>query len=271
MQELTGPRVNAANRYMYRQCDLDDALFARSNRIIAKALEGGRHLTRAELGAILAEAGIVATGVRLAYIVIRAELDAIVCSGPRRGKQFTYALLDERAPRARSLKRDAALAELTRRYFISHGPATIRDFVWWSGLTAADAKAGIAAAGSALAHASINDQSYWFAASPPPLPEPTPAAFLLPTYDEFLVGYIGFDATRRGGRDNREDSVFDSTVVHGGKVVGKWKPSVKQGAMHLNVTLFVPLTNELKQSVNAAALRFGEYLGMPVVLGSLTP
>lgn len=264
MQELTGPRVNAANGYMYRQHELDDGLFARSNAIIARALEGGRHLTRAELGAVLGQAGIVAGGVRLAYIVMRAELDAIVCSGPRRGKQFTYALLDERAPHARSLPREAALAELTRRYFIAHGPATIRDFVWWSGLTAADARAGVEMAGDALAHELIDGQGYWFAASPSPVAKPSRDAFLLPTYDEFLVGYVGFDAARRAGRDPGESTVFSSTVVIGGQVVGRWKPIVTKASMKLSLTLFAPPTGAEEEAIAAAARRYAAFLGMPV-------
>ena len=76
------------------------------------------------------------TGMRLAHLAMYAELEGVICSGPTRGSQFTYALLAERAPDARRLTRDEALGELSRRFFRSHGPATIRDFVWWSGLTA---------------------------------------------------------------------------------------------------------------------------------------
>ena len=180
--ELTAPRVNQANAYMYRKLELDDALFRRSNAAIARALEGGRHLTRAELASVLAQAGIVAEGMRLGYIVHRAELDAIVCSGPRRGKQFTYALLDERAPQARRLARDEALAELTGRYFTSHGPATADDFAWWSGLTKADVKAGLEMVATQLIHKVIDSKSYWFSASTPPPRKSSHQAFLLPTY-----------------------------------------------------------------------------------------
>src|SRR5205814_5605181 len=96
-----------------------------------------------ELATVLRRARIPADGVQLAYLMIRAELDGVICSGPRRGKQFTYALIDERAPHARTLGREEALAELTRRYVSSHGPATLRDYVWWSGLTVRDAKIGL--------------------------------------------------------------------------------------------------------------------------------
>ncbi len=135
--KATAPRVNTLNAYYNRQHKLDTKLFAKSNSIIAKALEGGAHLTRSELAAVLTRGGIRAAGNRLAYIVMRAELDAIVCSGAMRGKQHTYALLDERIPHGKTLDREEALAELARRYFTSRGPATLNDFARWSSLTAA--------------------------------------------------------------------------------------------------------------------------------------
>src|SRR6185503_5208433 len=143
MLELTAPRVLAAIAYMDRQLGLDKAIIKRSNAILAKALQGGNQLTRAELGSILQRSRVNTDDLRLGHLLSHAEVDGIICSGGRRGKQFTYALIDERAPRARTLKRDEALAELTRRYFVSHGPATVQDFVWWSGLTTADARNGL--------------------------------------------------------------------------------------------------------------------------------
>ena len=229
--ELTAPRIKATIAYYDRQHGLDDALYARCNEIIARALEGGKHLTRAELGTALAESGIVVEGQRLAHVIFHAELDAVVCSGPRRGKQFTYALLAERAPTARTLPREEALAELTRRYFASHGPATARDFAWWSGLTMADTRAGLKMVGADLSHEEIAGQNYWFPASRSPAVEPSETAFLLPTYDEFLVGYQGFGAALTGGRGNGERTTFSATVVIGGKVVGNWRRTITRGVV----------------------------------------
>ena len=268
MLELTAPRVRAVMASADRRLELDDALFARSNTAIAKALEGGRQLTRAELGAALAEAGIAATGQRLGHIVMRAELDAVVCSGALRGKQFTYALLDERAPHARRLPRDEALAELTRRYFTAHGPATVRDFVWWSGLTVADTKAGLAMAGSELTSEVIDGETYWFAASTPPAADASRMAFLLPTFDEFLVGYAGFDASRRGGRDSGAHLVFESTIVLGGRVAGSWRRTLKHGSVVIDVAPFAPLDRAESETLDAAARRFGDFMGMMLELAT---
>jgi len=147
--QLTAPRVNLRAGPNYRKFELDTAVFKRSNKIFAKALEGGKHLTRPALKSMLDADGIDVTDpVRLAHVLLRAELDGVICSGPRIGKQFTYALLEERAPASKILDRDEALVELTQRYFRSHGPATLQDFVWWSGLTVEDARRGMAQVGT---------------------------------------------------------------------------------------------------------------------------
>src|SRR5690348_9775195 len=262
--ELTAPRIKATMAYYDRQLGLDDALYARCNEIITRALEGGKHLTRAELGKALAEAGIEVEGQRLAHVILHAELDAVVCSGPRRGKQFTYALLAERAPTAKTLGRDEALAELTRRYFTSHGPATARDFAWWSGLTMADVRAGLKMVGADLIHEEIAGQTYWFPASLSPVVESSEVAFLLPTYDELLVGYTGFGAALTGGRGNGERTTFSATIVIGGQVIGNWRRTIVNGAGVVELAPFAPLTASEHEAVLAAASRFGAFLGMSV-------
>src|SRR5260221_11504732 len=130
MLALTAPRVNASNARYYRRLELDDAVFAKSNAVVTKALQGGNQLTRVELGAVLEQAGMATHDLlRLTYMVGRAELDGLICSGAKRGKQFTYALLDERAPQTKTLARDEALPELAKRYFTGYGPATLKDYV----------------------------------------------------------------------------------------------------------------------------------------------
>src|SRR5262249_31868758 len=94
--------------------------------------------------------GIDAAGQRLGQLVMHAELDGVITSGRRKGRQHTYALLAERAPKPRPLREQDAVAELALRFFSSHGPARLVDWAWWSGLTVADGRRGIAAAGSAL-------------------------------------------------------------------------------------------------------------------------
>lgn len=266
---LTAPRVNIINGTMYRQLELDEALFARSNRVIAEALAGGQYLTRVELGAVLRQAGIVAEGMRLGYIVHRAELDAVVCSGPRRGKQFTYALLDERAPQTKTLARDEALAELTRRYFTSHGPAMAQDFAWWSGLTLADVRKGLDTVKDSLVAETVGDQTYWLSPDRPVVKAPSSTAYLLPNYDEYLVSY----------RDSRpafepkyaelfmlRNVAFSHFVVVDGRVVGSWKRTFRKKTAVITLRLFEPLSEAQFQAIHAAAEGYGSFLGLPVRL-----
>jgi hypothetical protein len=263
--ELTAPRVHALNAYMYRKLELDEALLKRSGEVMAKALSGGAYLTRAELGDALKQAGIAADGMRLGYIVHYAELERLVCSGPRRGKQFTYALLDERAPQAKSLPRDEALAELVKRFFTSHGPATPKDFSWWSGLSVADARAGLEMLKGQLTQEIVNGKEYSFSASMALDVNMPSTAFLLPTYDEFLVGYSAFDQSRRGGQEGGKNLVFDSIIVSGGEIIGSWKRVFNRGNVVVEFAPFRPFTPAETEAVEAAAQHFGRFLDMPVV------
>src|SRR5216684_4448978 len=186
---LTGPRVRAGLVARYRRLELDDKVAARAETLFTAALAGGSHLTRGELGEVLSADRISPDGQRLPHLIMRAELDALIASGPRRGKQFTYALLEERVAKPRALDRDEAVAELTLRYFRSHGPAQLLDFVWWSGLRMADARAGIAIAGAALEHKVIEGRDYWFDSGAGPPKKTTTVAHLLPNYDEYTVAF----------------------------------------------------------------------------------
>ena len=141
--QLTAPRVHKTMSTYTRHQGLEKSTIVRAVAVFERALAGACHLTRAELRERLADAGSQFSSLQMGLLTMYAELEGVICSGPRRGKQFTYALLSERAPSPRRLERDEALAELSRRFFSSHGPATIRDFVWWSGLTTADAKRGL--------------------------------------------------------------------------------------------------------------------------------
>ncbi len=262
MQELSAPRVIAAGASMYRRYALDGPLLKRSLDVIARALEGGRALTRVELGKELDDAGIRAVGLRLIFIVHRAEMEALVCSGPLRGKQFTYMLLDERAPQDGRLTHDEAVAELTRRYFASRSPATAYDFSWWSGMTVGEARKAIEMLGSQLTHEEIDGLVYWRTISTPPMEDTSRKAYLLPTYDEFIIGYAGFDKVRQSNRVFESDDRFASTIMLGGKVIGRWRRSLQKTTVALQLVPFEPLSEEDKEAVLAAAHRYAEFLGL---------
>ncbi|HEU5368644.1 MAG TPA: winged helix DNA-binding domain-containing protein [Ktedonobacterales bacterium] len=268
MLALTAPRVNAANAYYYRQQGLEDTVFRRSNTVLEKALQGGKQLTRVELVSALKQAGIVTENLGFLYLLIRAELDGLICSGAPRGKQSTYALLAERAPQAKILARDEALAELTRRYFTSHGPATIQDFVWWSGLTTADVKIGLEMIKSYLLHETIDGRIYWFAEQTPPAKGLAQTAYLLPNYDEYIVGYTDrsaiFDTTHISKLDTRGNPLFQHTMLLDGRIVGAWQRAFQKGAASITFSPFTALSENERQAFAVAADQYGQFLHIPV-------
>ena len=265
MLKLTAPRVNAVSAYYFRMLELDDALFRRSTAAIAKALRGGRQLTRAELATALKHAGIDASGLRLAYLILRAELDAVICSGALRGKQFTYALLDDRVPECETLERDEALAELTRRYFTSHGPALLRDCAWWSGLTMADLKAGIEMASPHLNHETVNGKVYWFGNLGRSVRMKAPNIRLLPNYDEYLIAYkdrsTSFDASLQKQLRPNDNVLFSHIVVLNGLVIGGWRRTIKNDEVTINAKLLLRLSKAETGALRIAAERYGQFLG----------
>ncbi len=187
--ELTRDRVHMINGFMYRQEGLDRLLRDRADAILIDALKGRRSLTRSELAGALGNANIVAERFRLAYLLMSAEIDGIVCSGPRKGTEHTYSLVEDRVPTVRSLTRDEGLAELTFRYFSSHGPATVKDFGWWSSLTQTDIKRGLQLVGDRLTKGQIGDVAYWSSGEALRRRAAGPRVDLLQGYDEYIVGY----------------------------------------------------------------------------------
>ncbi len=268
---LSGPRVHAVNAHYYRKMELDDRLFSRSRAVVERTLDDGVPRTRSEIGAAFAHAGIDAKGMRLAYLAMHAELDGVICSGPRRGKQFTYALLEHRAPRARKIPRDEALATLVRRYMSSHGPATLRDLAWWSGLTLRDVTAGLEMIRSELQRQDVDGRTYWcveatpYAGARPRRPLSTPA-YLFPNYDEFLIAYKDRELARRHGTTATGPpgpDPFPHHVVLDGCVAGSWRRANTTTRVGIEVSLYGDLSRT-RARIAAAAARLGTFLGRPV-------
>lgn len=264
--ELTGPRITRGLAGRHRDLELDAKVVARANAAFAKALAGGRHLTRPELGEVLRQARISPEGQRLPHLLSHAELDGLITSGARRGKLHTYALLEERAPKARRLERVEAVAELTLRYFTSHGPAQLQDFAWWSGLTLADARKGIAVAGTALQQQAIDGKEYWFATNAGREHDAAGVAHLLPNFDEYTVAYRDRAAVMHAGRLHEPAYVLSNIVAIGGKIRGAWRRTPGRNGVSVEVHALDRFKPSESAALEAAAERFGRYLERPVHL-----
>jgi hypothetical protein len=257
---LTAPRVHALSAYYYRKHGLDAASAKRAEARLVKALSGGTHLTRDELGQVLRDGKTAPSGNHLAYIIMRAELDGLICSGRMRDKQHTYALLEERATPARKLDRDEALAKLARSYVTGHGPAQVRDLAWWSGLSMADAKRGFEASRGELEHAVIDGKTYWFGPLRPVTRRARPIAHLLPNYDELLIAFKDRSAMLDPRITPKASVLSAHFVTIDGRIVGGWRRTLGKGEVVIAAELLRPLTLSEMRSLKAAAARYARSL-----------
>ncbi|HEX6372198.1 MAG TPA: winged helix DNA-binding domain-containing protein [Longimicrobium sp.] len=266
MQALTAPRVHAQNAYYYRQTGLDDGVRQMARRLLVDALHGGNRLARGELQRVLEAAGIAAKGLGMAYILMDAELDCVICSGPLKGRQHTYALLDERVPDAPPRSRDEALAELVARYFTSRGPATAKDMRFWSSLPLADIQRGLEMAAPRLEQQEIEGRSFWSATHEPPPAVPSPRVHLLQGLDEYFVGYgesRGF-CDQSGARPSLVDrAIYNGAVILDSQLAGHWKRTLSKRAVAFHVALRAEFDDAQMQALQSAAERHGAFLGLP--------
>lgn len=265
MLKLTAPRVKMINAHIYKKSELNNDIFKLTQNLIVKTLEGGKYLTRTELKAIFEENNILTDTLRLSSIMMESELDGLICSGKRKGKQFTYALLDERVPKYKDIDREEALILLLKKYFQSHNPATLKDFSTWSGLTLTDAKKGMELIKSDFVIEKINEENYYFSNSAK-TPEITNSFILLPIYDEYVIGYKNRDAITNliAKTKSNPEVVFDNVIVVNGQIIGTWKRTVNKKSIDLKLNFFQEkdkkYLNNLEDSIN----HFSKFMNLPV-------
>jgi hypothetical protein len=269
--ELTGQSVHRRMAVYDKQLGLDAPIFRRAAKVCERVLRDNNFLMRKELGKHFAEAGLPATGWTLGHIALYLEAEAVICSGPRRGNQSTYALLGERAPPCRRLTREDALGELARRYFRSHGPATLRDFVWWSGLSTPDAKRGLELISTR--ELEVDGKRYWTIGSVRTKARHT--VHLLPVYDEYIVAYRDRDVVPQGpARVPARSSgyvQFQHALVIDGQVAGTWRAAPKGKGIELRVAPLRPLGAGEVRAVRRQAALYQRFVGTAVSLSGLEP
>ncbi len=267
MMRLSAPQISNLGAAMEREMGLDTATFNRTNDIIAKALEGGQQLTRKELAQIIEQSGIPANASRMVFIMFHAEMELVVCNGSRRGKEQTYALLDERVPPSPVLSREESLAELARRYFTSHAPATLQDFTWWSGLRIGDARTALDMIKHELVSMPLDQLTYWM---PKDLEVPSkfePSVHLLPAFDEFMVSYKERGASLDPSKTALAitgNGIFKPIVVVNGRVVGVWSRTEKKNAVVIEPQYFTEVGPVEEARIAQSAARFGKFLGKEI-------
>ena len=273
MLALSAPRIKAVLAHYDRDLGLDAAVHRRARTVLTKALRNGKELTRAELSQALTKAGVRADGTeRLARLMMHAELDAVICNGARRGKRFTYSLLDERAPTGKTLERDAALRELALRYFPTRGPATAADFAWWSGLTQGDALRAVESVGKSLDSILIGGRKYWLGPATSAKLK-SPMVRLLPSYDEYFIGFRDRSAIQArfaaAGIDHTVSGLSSNLVTIDGQAVGTWERGFKPDSVSVNVRPATNLTGAEKRAIAQEVERLASFLGVRAHLAQL--
>jgi len=263
MISLLTPRVIARSAGRYRELGLGEPDFRRARRVLTRALRGGRQLTRREAYDALEREGIPAAGQRGIHVLAHLAQQGLLCFGPRRGRQPTFVLLDEWVPPTRVPAREDALAALATRYFTSHGPATLHDFSWWSGLRVADAAAALDAAGPALVHEVRGGRRWWSAPGSLAARWRPPVAALLPPWDDYVVAYRdragALDPLARGG--GVPAPLGRSLIVIDGRVRGSWRRTLGAARVRVDLEPWDRLGAGERRAVEAGAARYARFLG----------
>jgi len=268
MLRLAAPRVLRQGKTRLAQLGLDEDTLSRCRNVIHNALKSGGVISRPALLQLLEEAGISTAGQRGYHILWTSAYQGLICFGPRQGKQQTFVLLDEWVTDSRELSFEESRAELARRYFASHGPATVQDFAWWTGMTLTDAGKGLEAVKSSFASEIIEGKEYWMPQAPAADTDRNSGVHLLAGFDEFILGYKDRSAVLEPENAHLivpgNNGIFLPTLVADGKVLGTWKRSFKKQGIELTVHPFEPV-GEREGEVLQAAERYAAFIGLPLI------
>lgn len=263
--KLTAPRIKAIMKYYFSKNELDPKTLKRSKQLLEENLTGGRYQDRAALKSLLEKSGIRINGERLSLILMDAELEAIICSGPRVRKQFSYALLEERVPVQKNLSRGESLESICRGYFQSRGPATLQDFVYWSGLTVKDAIQGADSLGRSFLKENIQGKEYIFSEENIPAKMNRFGSLLLPVYDEYGMSYKDKGALHLRGRNEKKGAWGTNSFAHGlvirGRFIGTWKKSERGKPGVIETSLEEGLSPAHQKLLKSALKRYNLFFG----------
>ena len=263
MLALRAKQIKTGLATRHKELGLSEEIIRKSNEIFKNAMKGGHHLTRDEIVSELKRADIVITENRASHIMLRAEMDGVVCSGAIKNGKLTYALLEERVPRTNELTKEEALAKAAEKYFNSHGPATLQDFTWWSGLSAGDAKQALELVKQSFISETIDSQTYWFREFRARLKRYPEAVHLLPAFDEYIISYKDRRAMLSDAHFAKivsTNGIFRPVIVVNGQVVGIWKREVKKDHVVVETEFFTKPNQDTLESIKKASKPFGLFL-----------
>ena len=266
MLELTAPRIKAVTRLRDKVLGIEQSLYIKTNALLEHSLAGGKQLTSDELKVIFDKENIDTKENRFYHYMMKAELDAIVCSGAIKNKKQTYALLSDRVPVPQRFSRDESLAKLAERYFKSHGPASLKDFVWWSGLSVSDARKGLESVKDNFESVKIESETYWFDDSIADILSEKSSVYVLPAFDEYIISYKNRNAiisTEHQKKAFSSNGIFRPLIVIDGQITGIWKRTTKKNSVVIEPTFFE--SKAISNSIVEKAIQaYGNYLEKPI-------
>lgn len=269
MLALSAPRIKTALASRHKQLEINTDVVHKSHDIIVKYLTDNTQATRKELVAELEKAGFNLKDNRAAHLLMLAEMDELICSGPVRNREQTYALLENRVSHKKSMTREEALAELAKRYFTSRGPATLQDFIWWSNQTIKDARNALEMIKPSLHSLKTENETYWFPEAVTQAHHKSDAVYLLPAYDEFIICYKDRSAVLEPEYQKNvisSNGIFWPVIIINDQVKGKWKRTVQPNKVSIETELFKPLPNQIMKRIEQQAERFGGFLEKPNII-----
>lgn len=268
MLNLLTPRIISKAAGRHKNLELNNKIFTKSYKLFEKALVGGKLLKRNDMMMLLENSGITTNQQRGYHILWKAAQEKLICLGPIKEKQQTFALLDEWITSPKKLTVEESLAELTIRYFESHGPATLKDFVWWSGLKVADAGSGVKSVKDKLIEDKFNGQSYFLTDSKKYAAKNNKEVYLLPGFDEYVLGYKDRSAIIDPADKKKivpwSNGMFQSTVIINGEIAGTWKSEKKKKSITIKTKTFLKISKDQKTALKNAAEEYGNFLGAPI-------
>jgi len=263
--ELSAKQIKSAMKARNRQLELTEDVFKKSQQVMLKSLEGNRTLTRDELGVYLNNAGIKTNEQRLPHILMEAEIDGIICSGGIKAKKQTYTLLSERVPVKKKISTEEALALLAKKYFASHGPASLPDFIWWSGLPVSEARKALDMNKSDLYSATINNEVYWYTEPVSVIQPKADSVYLLPAFDEYLISYKNRNAAITADHHKKaisNNGIFWPVIVVNGQISGVWKRTLKKDKVLIELDHFRHHNKNENRLIDEAAEKYGCFSGL---------
>jgi len=268
MLDLSGPQVKRIVTSYVKKYGYDAKKLDQTNAAIQKILAGNNHLTREEIMQELSITKTPSPDHLSGPIMMYAELDGLVCNGKMKGKQMTYALLEERVPKTQGrLTQEEGLIKLALRYFESHGPATLLDFSWWSGFSPTSCKNIINAIELQLNSITIEDQKYWFKNDISTEDDFRESIHFLPAFDEILISYKSREASilpEHQPKAFTNNGIFKPIILENSKVIGTWKRTIKKDHAKIETQFFNETENHKKAILFEGIKPFENYLGTKI-------